>query len=510
MVKAMRSRLLIASALLAITPGVLCAERAEPTIRPLVRVIDLDVGDSQEAVLCDGSKAVVKLLVLQETRDTVRDAIRRADVAVEVNGTQVSLVAATYHLPTTVGNVRIDCSVTKGYLERSIANGWALQKDARLRIWPADSPLIRPETFLYPIKQRWFASDTQFTNEPCFVNGAEDPARKEIYYHFGIDIGGAIGLVDVVAATDGTVVSCRGETLPDHADTSAVRARDDAIYVLDPRGWYYRYSHFIEVDPEVRLGMKIPMGKRLGRFGTAGGAGWSHNHFEILSPMPSGDFGSLDAYAFLWESYLREYKPKLLAIARPHHLVWVGEKVTLDGTRSYSAVGRIARYDWTFTDGKKAIGAKVERSYDRPGSYSEILKVTDSEGRIDYDFAVVQVIDRAAPESLPPSLQASYAPTFGIQPGDPVTFKVGTFRTYQGEEVIDFGDASPMASVKSECYPSFDRAIPTEGWAEVVHRYDKPGHYLICVQRTNRHGYKAVARLQVRVGERDVASAECR
>ena len=86
-------------------------------------------------------------------------------------------------------------------------NAWALEKDARLRLWPAGSPWIEPGTFSYPVRQRWFASDTQMANEPVYVDGAELPGKTDIYYHYGLDFGGAEGLVEVVAATDGLVVS---------------------------------------------------------------------------------------------------------------------------------------------------------------------------------------------------------------------------------------------------------------------------------------------------------------
>ena len=53
----------------------------------------------------------------------------------------------------------------------------------------------------------------------------------------------------------------------------------------------------------------------------------------------------------LWEAYLRQYRPTLIATARPHHVLWAGEKIVLDGTRSWSATGAIAKYEWTLTDG---------------------------------------------------------------------------------------------------------------------------------------------------------------
>jgi hypothetical protein len=43
--------------------------------------------------------------------------------------------------------------------------------------------------------------------------------------------------------------------------------------------------------------------------------------------------------------------------------------------------------------------------------------------------------------------------------------------------------------------------LALDGYARTVHRYDRPGHYLVRVERTNRAGYPAIAHLQVRVGQ---------
>ncbi len=109
----------------------------------------------------------------------------------------------------------------------------------------------------------------------------------------------------------------------------------------------------------------------------------------------------------------------------------------------------------------------------------------------------VQVIDRAHPENPPPTIHASYAPTFGIRPGDPVIFKVRTFRDTVGGETWDFGDGTPGVKVKSDA--NADHLAPT-GYAETSHRYDKPGHYLVSVEHVRADGVRAFARLQVRVG----------
>ncbi|MDZ4687302.1 MAG: PKD domain-containing protein [Planctomycetaceae bacterium] len=478
------------------------ADPPASTLLPPMSVIDLNVGESSVVELSDRSRVSVKLLGLQETRDTLRNAVRRADVKVEVAGQVVTLVSANYRLPQTVGSVQIDCAITKGYGQHNsksteAQNPWGLDKDARLRLWPAGSPLMNPDTFLYPAKQRWFASGTQMANEPTHVDGGEDPKNRNIYYHYGLDIGGSEGLVDVVAATDGVVVSRGIDVLPEYKD-SPVKPRYDVVYLLDDRGWYYRYSHLQSIAKTVRLGQPLRKGQPVGVLGKEGGSGgWSHLHFDISSRQPSGKWGIVDGYAFLWEAYIHQYQPQLLAVARPHQLVSTGEVVALDGSRSWSAAGQNVRYDWTFADGAQASGPTIARQYPKPGVYSEILKITDDAGRIDYDFAVVNVIDPKQLDQLPPSIHANYAPTFGIQPGDPVTFKVRTFRTTEGNETWDFGDGSSRIEVRSD---GNVKPLAKDGYAEVVHRFAKPGHYVVRVERTNAHDQRAIGHVHVRVG----------
>ncbi len=471
---------------------------AAARIEPLMRTVDLNVGQQTNVTLANGRSVTVKLLDLKETRDTLRDAVRSAVVTVEVAGRKIDLTAAYYRLPVTVGDVQIDCAVTKGFTSEC-KNIWALDADARLRLWPAGSPWIRPGTFGYPANQRWFATDTQMCNVPVFVDGGEVPANKSIYYHYGLDIGGAEGMVDVLAATDGLVVQVGKEVLPGHEEY--VRSRYDVIYILDNRGWYYRYSHLQSFDPSLKLGSRVKLGQKIGTLGKEGGSGgWSHLHFDIRAMQPSGRVGIIEGYAFFWQAYHKAHKTKLQAVARPHHLTWTGAPVVLDAGLCWCGRGpeHIANHEWTFGDGSKATGPKVERRYDKPGVYSEVLKVTDDQGNVDYDFAVVHVIDRDHPKQLPPSIHANYSPTFDIKPGTPVTFKVRSFRIApdDGHETWDFGDGSPPVTVQSDGNAV---KLSKDGYAITTHRYTRPGHYLVTVHRTNHRGQTATAHVHVRV-----------
>ena len=150
-------------------------------------------------------------------------------------------------MPIALGGVQIDCSITKGCVQpkqQSVGPG----KDARLRLWPAGSPWIRPGTFLIPCTQRWFSSyDADGQRAGATSTACEIPADKSIYYHWGLDTGGAEGLVDVDRGH-----RRRGGRRPDmdtikpaRVSLAEVKPRYDVVYLLDGRGWYYRYSHLL-------------------------------------------------------------------------------------------------------------------------------------------------------------------------------------------------------------------------------------------------------------------------
>jgi murein DD-endopeptidase MepM/ murein hydrolase activator NlpD len=459
---------------------------------PLFQTIDLNIGETIRASLSRERPITVLLKDVRETKGRVWGQVDRAEVTVVVNGVEATFVSGMYRLPQKVGQVQIDCPITGGLRASSHIDHWALEKDARLRIWAADSPWIEPDSFGYPVKQAWFASQTSFSNEPV----APRPNRQ-LYYHAGLDIGGAEGLTEVVVATEAMIVSHGLEVHPDHSADAPIQPRYDVLYLMDERGWYYRYSHLHSFEPALRLGQIVKKGDRLGLIGKEGGSGgWSHLHFEIKSRQPSGRWGTQDGYAFIWQAYLQQRQPKMLAVARPGHVIFAGETIELDATRSWTARGNIRSFDWTFSEGGSAAGATVTRNYHQPGTFYETLKVTNTDGDFDYDFVRVKVYDPKTPDTAPPRMHLAYHPTSNIRTGTEITFKGRAFYLAHGEEVWDFGDGTPKVKTESD---GNVKQLAKDGYVIVKHRYQEPGDYLVHVRRTDEDGRPAEDRLHVHV-----------
>ena len=462
----------------------------------LHRTIDLNIGETQQVTFADGTKAQVKLLQVDEQRDAVINTLAAAVVTVEINGERGQLTCGNYRLPVVIGGEQVDTPAVRAYMKDSGFDWWVLEKDARVRVWPAGSPWVQPGSFLYPAKQRWFASMTWYSSEPVWRN--RPPAAK-VYYHAGMDISGAEGMIEVVAATDAVVMS-RGTEAAPGAPHPAVKPRYDVVYLRDSRDWVYRYSHLMSIDPAVRVGGRVKQGQRLGYIGKEGSSGgWTHLHFHVESLQPSGKWGVEDSYSFLWQAYREQYNPAVMAVARPHQKVLIHKPVTLDASRSWARQG-VRSFEWILSNGTKAEGPTVTRVYDRPGFYSEVVKVTDTAGNFDYDFATVFAFAGAPVENvglLAWWVHATYAPTFGIKPGDPVVFRSRAFNFPSGADTFDFGDGTPAVTAASNV-DSAEHAA--NGYGMVIHHYQKPGVYLVRVTRQNpANGWTATQHLRVQV-----------
>lgn len=458
-------------------------------------VVELDIGESQVVQIHNKKEVKITLDEINEIRDSVRNAIRDVRVKIDVDGEKVILHSGNYNLPVSVGEIVIDCPVTGNYVINSSRNAWGISKDARFRIWRKNRPFIKEGTFVYPIKQRLFANMTQSGNEPAWLAWGEDFNNKSIYYHNGHDIGGVEGIDEIISATEGVVLSSKNQVLDDYNDFPG-DVRKDVVYIRDERGWCYRYSHFDTIYNDITPGKIVKMGDKLGLIGKQGGSGgWVHLHFGIsYKDSTLAKWKTEDAFVYVWEAYQKQYKPELVAIARPHQLLWINQETTLDGSKSQGIAGEIVNYEWILSNQTNAFGAKHKMKYELPGTYSEILKITDSKGNIDYDFMLIQVLDRVDPKPVP-VLQSAYYPTLNIKKNDSVRFFVRAFNTDIDSVSWNFGDGSMPIKVETERATREDQ---TGGkFTETRHVFAEAGHYIVKAENSNRSGIKATSHLHV-------------
>ena len=69
---------------------------------PILRIVDLNIGENVNIILYDGSKAQIKLLSLKEDRDPVFNTLTGTQVKVEINGVKADLECKSYRLPVQV------------------------------------------------------------------------------------------------------------------------------------------------------------------------------------------------------------------------------------------------------------------------------------------------------------------------------------------------------------------------------------------------------------------------
>ena len=337
-------------------------------------------------------------------------------------------------------------------------------------------------------------------NEPTYVDGGEDPGDKSDLLPRGPRHRRRRGAGRgrrrdrrpgrLASATHGCLTTTQEDARRSRATTSSTCSTTGAGTTATAT-----CSRSTRRSSRAR---RSKMGQKIGVLGKEGGSGgWSHLHFEIKSRQPSGKWGTQEGYAFLWQAGARaSSSPTVVAVARPHHLR-PGRRPRRARRLASRGAGRArsARFDWTFTDGTTATGPRVETTYDRPGAYSEILKVTDARARFAYDFAVVQVLDPRPPRRPPaddprrvctddrrPSGRPGHLQGADV-PDDRRGRDLGLRRRHPGRSTVHSD-----GNVKQHA---------PDGYAVTIHRFAKPGDYLVRVDARTDRGWKATARLHV-------------
>ena len=331
----------------------------------------------------------------------MRSAIREARVRVEVNGQTVTLVSANYRLPVTVGGRADRLPGDQGLLQElrplrgllgpgqgraaaALAGGLALGRAGDVRL-PDQAALVRRRRRRWPTSRR---SSTAATPRP----------DAPIYYHSGLDIGGCEGLVDVVSACDGLVVSAGGKALPEYPDIPFYKRARLRLRLRPRRPRLVLSLRPPEVDrpgdPPGEAGQDGPEDRRPRQGGLERrlvAPALRHQDQAALGQVghPGGirlPLGGVPARA-------QAADPRRGAAAPPDLGRREGDPRRL-ALLERGGRDRPLRVDLRRREHRDRTARRSARTTS-PGSYSEVLKVVDARGRVDYDFAVVQVIDKA-------------------------------------------------------------------------------------------------------------------
>ena len=247
-----------------------------------------------------------------------------------------------------------------------------------------------------------------------------------------------------------------------------------SVVIQDNGGFHWEYAHLSSFAPEIVLNARVTLGQKLGMLGRSGPSGnFSHSHLGSYLTRHDLDVDNrdkrLNLYPWLVAAYQAQHPTGLVAIARPHHQVLVGEDVDFDGSNSLAwGGGKIVQWRWVFPDGQTVRQAKARKKFNRAGAYVATLWVKDDKGGEDVDFCQVKVYSRPTPEPAMPHIFMTCTPTQNVRPNQPVTFRFWFQGSGGGPIKVDFGDGTQLSDYRP--------------YAELQHGFKTPGVHVVTAQ----------------------------
>jgi len=420
-------------------------------------IVCLDVNEEYQFTLKDGSRRSIRLISVEEHRDSVIGKVRRAEVNVEVNGKLLQLICAPYIMPTEIKGVRIQADTTSGWL--------SIPKRAQFSVWDASDSIVRTDRFGFPMRDYLlFSHGMQSYNEVVHLGWADGcPDGVKAYHNYGVDFAGYEEREEIMSCTEGEVI--RLSSASGHI----------FVVIRDDDGLIWDYGHFDSIPPQVKKGVRVEKGQKIGVLGKTGPSGnFAHLHLGNYLSEADLDAGRsnrrLNLYPWLIAAYAQQYHQKSYAVARPHQTVSTGEKVLFDGSNSLSFGTKIISYKWILPDGEIINGITAEKAFEKPGVYIATLRIRDDKGREDIDFYKVKVFTESAPESRVPTIFMTYTPTNNIFVNQSVLFRFW-LQGVRGESIeVDFGDGTVIQDYVS--------------YSELRHKFTSPGIHVVTASGT--------------------------
>jgi len=422
------------------------------------KIVCLDPNEIYIFTLNNNQSRTIKLISVKTHKDSVVEAVRWADAAVEIDGKKVNLICGPYVMPTEIYGVRIQADTTDDWVK--------LPKKVQFSIWDAKDPIVNTEKFSFPLKDYGlFTHSIQAYDEVVHLGGKDGDPNGHIFYHnYGLDMAGFEGKQRILACTDGEVSMFWS---PDNRICSVV--------VRDEAGLFWEYCHCDSVDPNIKVGAKVKKGQPIGYLGKTGPSGnFAHLHLGLYLSQADLDADkrveTLNLYPWVVYAYQQQYKQNLYAVAKPNQIAFTGETIYFDASKSLAFNSKIVSYKWIFPDGSIAAGEKTQKTFTDPGVYAVTLHIKDNKGNEDVDFCNVKVFAKSAPKNPMPTIFASCIPSLGVRQKQNVTFRFWLPADQGNQKLlkIDFGDGAIIDDYKP--------------YSEVTHKFTKPGIYIVTAQ----------------------------
>ena len=227
-----------------------------------------------------------------------------------------------------------------------------------------------------------------------------------------------------------------------------------------------RYAHANDgfIDRRLKVGASIALGQQLALTGGTwqGRSGISDPHLHMAAfVLMDGQEVPVNCYSRYVEAYQARYPKEILPVAGGYRFSRVGQRIELDASRSILPADCTSpRYTWTLSDGTKQEGAQISFQIDQAGNYTQMLSISDHQGRIAHDSVMVYVSDGQC-QKLPFSTINHY-PVRGLRAGEEVALLI---HVSDMENVqVDFGDG-----------------LRVNWQQELRHVYHQPGDYVVTV-----------------------------
>lgn len=426
---------------------------------------DLNPGDSVNISRMYAGKSVKRVIKLISVKtflennywfpDTlIRKNYYQADVEVELSGKRVILHHRQYQMPKTVDGLRIYIENIREWDEHGdLGRTGQMKKMVRISV-TLENETWGPGYIVFPVNNYIWRAAVYNNTWSGLV------PFNLLYYHRGEDYGAIPDLLEVVSPFSGKVSAT---PLPggDGNSNYIEIENNDSIKFL------FAHMNIESIDKKVTLGSLTEAGWVIGRTGMT----WDGRKSQHLDPhLHVGiSVSGMDVatFPYLMEAYLRKFKDPAVAIAGGYRSALPGEKVELDGTRSFAADNStLKNISWNLSDGTIVNEPITSISYSQPGIYSEELTVETAGGNQDKDFLYVIVYDTTKTRNIAYGW-AYYYPIRDIHPGDEILFWNRLTGT-TSDVLINYGDDQSWIPAQEASF----------------HIFKKPGVYVVTLKST--------------------------